>query len=136
MWSNSLYLEKGILHRVVSTKYYPYKLDFRILQPIDQNITFNQKLHGGKHFFKFETPNTKLIIRNIWTVANQKLNVLYRISLNIDPDKRKLLINLRDKSPLSYCPPHVDVLCMRKTHYMKEFQSSSRAFKFLWSSNF
>ena len=43
-------------------------------------------------------------IKNICTVANQKLNALCRISNCIDSDKCKLLVNVLVKSQWSCCP--------------------------------
>ena len=55
-------------------------------------------------------------IKNIWTVANQKLNALCRISNCIDSDKCKLLVNVLFKSQCSCCPL-IWMFCMRESSH-------------------
>ena len=43
-------------------------------------------------------------ISNIFKTANQKLNILFTVSANMNSDKCSLLINSFIKSHLSYCP--------------------------------
>ena len=72
-------------------------------------------------------------ISNISKTANQKLNALFRVSVNMNSDKRTLLTNSFIKSHFTYCPL-IWMFCNRKS--MKKVNKIQERYLSLMTNNY